>query len=135
VVDHLAAGRIDGDDHALARELAEEVRLGLRADDDLGSARGEHLLGPLDGADPAAHAALGLGAEAADQLEVVALAQRRIEVDDGDGTVAPEAAREAKHVAALEHLLPAATQLHRLAAHQIDARNDHCRTSTPRPRR
>src|SRR5439155_11950103 len=88
----------------------------------------------------AAHAAPdpagGQAAELAHQIAVVALAEGGVEVDDRHLAVEGEAPRQvARVLRRLEDPLGPTPQLHRPAPHQVDARDDHGRTTTPAARR
>src|SRR3989442_902449 len=71
-------------------------------------------------------------AEGPNQIAVGAAAEGGVEVDDRHLAVEGEAARQIERVLRRgEHALGAAPELHRAPPHQVDARNDHRRTTIP----
>ncbi len=132
---YFAVVRIQRGDDALARELAEDLGASRGAEDDLVSAGIQPAPGCVDVADAAADAAAGEREEIGHDGAVAPLAEGRVEVDDGDLADDAEALGDGARVAGVEFLFAALHELHRGAAHEIDRRDDHVRTSSPRAAR
>jgi hypothetical protein len=131
VDDHLVVDRVQRRHHAIARQLRQQLRPCGGPEDDLlgtGIEPGPRL---LDRADPPTDDTPVPLDQRHDDRAVVAGAQGRVEVDDRDRPGRAKAAGPPLGVAGVNGALPAADELDRLAALEIDARDDHGRTWTP----
>ena len=122
---------IKGHEHTIARQLREELLACGRPDDHRRSAAAEKALGPIDVANTAADPAARQAAQTQNQFRVLALAEGGIEVDHGDFTKPPEPHGQVDDIVTFEHELASLPKLHGFAAAQVDAGNDHGRTTTP----
>ena len=104
------------------------------ADDHAVRALLEQRLGAFDGAHAAADAADGLGGEHPHQFVIRAAADGGVEIDHLDLRESGELAQHFVRAIALQRLLAALDELHHLAVHQVDARDDHAATRTGMPR-
>ena len=106
---------------------------GGRARDHLARALLHQRAGALLGADAAADARSGAGSQQAHQVVVRAVADGGVEVDDLDFREGGEPAQHFERRIAFERLLAPLHELDDLAAHQVNARQDHaaCLTGMP----
>ena len=91
-------------------------------------------LGPVHRPDSAAYAGHSSGGQHPHQAIVRALSHRGIQIDHLDLRKRRELAEHLLGRVALQSFLAALDQLHHLAAHQIDARDDHAASLTGMPR-
>jgi hypothetical protein len=127
----VSVARIERNQHAIARELREELLARGRADDYRHGAAAEKAFGPIDVANAAADATARQTTQAQNQLGILALAEGGIEIDHGDFTETPEPNGQVDDIVTFEHELTSLPKLHGFATAQIDAGYDHGRTTTP----
>ena len=135
VDDHMAALAVDrGNDSFDADGVGQplrEVEVGpsrleeRRADDHLLGAGAEDVLGPLDGADAAAHPARQRCRDLSHERQVVARAHGRVQIDHLHLGEARELLDPGKHVGVADGEPLALNELNDRAVLEIDGRNQH----------
>mmetsp|Transcript_41066 Transcript_41066/g.103474 ORF Transcript_41066/g.103474 Transcript_41066/m.103474 type:complete len:662 (-) Transcript_41066:1630-3615(-) len=110
---HLTVARVQRHDHAIARQLLQQLRLGCGADDHALRTPVQVLAGTLHAADATAHAARCLREQLADHRLVAATTERRVQIDDGDLAGQTEAVRDRNRVTGID------LELFRIATHQL----------------
>ena len=126
---HLSLARIHRGDDALARKRAEEFGRGGRPDDDARGAGVEPVLRRLHRANAAPDPAGRATDHFANEGRVRSLAQRGVEINDGDFAGHAEFLQTGEGIAAVEDELASAPKLHGAAVHQVDTGDDHGLTS------
>src|SRR5437667_2967231 len=119
-------------DHAVARQLAAQLRAGGGPQHDLSRTRIEPGAGHVQRANPAADAARPAPHHRLNQLGVGALPESGVEIHDGDLTHDGELLETLERVPTIEHELSSVPQLHGATLHDVDAGHDHGRTGMPR---
>ena len=132
VHDDLAASGIQGGDDPLTWQRAAEIRRRSGADHHLCRARIEPATGAVEIADPSADATRRPAHEISDQLGIRTPTERGIQIHDGHVPCDGEFLQSRDGIAAVEHEVLAAAQLHRASRHDVDTRYDHRRTPIPR---
>ena len=95
----------------------------------------DQAAGAIGSADASADAAAGSGGEQFHQRAVFAVAHRGVEIDDLNLREGREFAQHLQRRVAFQGLIAALHKLDDFAVHQIDARQNHLRTGTPRAAR
>src|SRR6267143_2128593 len=132
-VDHdVAMLRVNCRDHAVARQLAAQLRAGDSPQHYLARAGIEPGAGRLQRANPAADATGCAPYQRLDQRGVRALAESGVEIHDGDLADDGELLEALQRVSTIEHVLSSMPQLHGATLHDVDAGHDHGRTGMPR---
>ena len=128
----LAVDAVERRDQALARQAPEQGRIGRGADDDLPGPGVEPAGGGVEVPDAAPDPTGSEIEQGFDERAVRSPPPRRVEVDHRHVAGTPEAAGERARIAGGERVLLPADELYGLAALDVDGRNDHRLTSTPR---
>ena len=98
---------------------------GSAADNYLVSAFAHSLQGAFEAANSATHAAELASAQFTDALDLRRAAHSGVKVDHLDFGEAEELFQDADGIREFQGLVPALNKLHRFAAHEVDAGNDH----------
>src|SRR6267378_275439 len=132
-VDHdVAMLRVNCRDHAVARQLAAQLRAGDSPQHYLARAGIEPGACRVQRANPAADATGCAPYQRLDQRGVRALAESGVEIHDGDLADDGELLEALQRVSTIEHVLSSMPQLHGATLHDVDAGHDHGRTGMPR---